>query len=212
MPRRRGDKHRGDGAGESKPGVGRRAEERSERLDLGERDSPRAHAMPAEPANGPETTAADITEEIEGLRGELTELNDKWLRALADLDNYKKRMERDRGRWSEDARAEVLLAFLDVVDNFDRAVACEDPGSPPPDDPFRQGVELILADMKSVLAKYGVLPMETCGVEFDPNLHEAVGQVESGEHEPNQIVQEVRRGYMFGDRLLRCPRVIVAKD
>ncbi len=212
MPRRRRDGHRGDGADESKPGAERRVNGHSETAGRGERESFRGRATSEELANGREATAADITEEIEGLRGELTDLNGKWLRALADLDNYKKRMERDRRRWSDDARIEVLLGFLDVVDNFDRAVACEDPGSPPPDDPFRQGVELILADMKSVLAKHGVLPMETCGVEFDPNLHEAVGQVESEEHEPNQIVQEVRRGYMLGDRLLRCPRVIVAKD
>lgn len=152
-----------------------------------------------------------VEEEIAALRDELAQVNAKWLRALADLDNYKKRIERDRRRWSEAAREEILLDLLEVVDNFERAVVCGDEPGPPPDDPYRQGVELILDHLKSVLAKHGVEPIDTCGAEFDPNLHEAIGHVESDEHESNQIVEEERKGYRLGEKLLRCSRVVVAK-
>ncbi len=155
--------------------------------------------------------ASDIAEDIENLRIELADVNKKWLRALADLDNYKKRIERDRARWGQQTKEAILLDLLDLMDNFERAVACEDPGSPPPDDPFRQGVELILGYLADILEKNGVRPLDSCGTEFDPNVHEAVSQLESEEHESNQIVQEIRRGYMLGDKLLRCSRVIVAK-
>lgn len=152
-----------------------------------------------------------VEQEIAGLREELEQVNAKWLRALADLDNYKKRIERDRCRWSEAAREEVLLDLLDVVDNFERAVACGDDPGAAPDEPYRQGVELILEHLKSLLAKNGVRPIDTCGAEFDPALHEAIGHIESPDHESNQIVEEERRGYTLGDRLLRCSRVVVAK-
>ncbi len=158
-----------------------------------------------------EVEADDIVIEIEGLREELAEVNNKWLRALADLDNYKKRIDRERCRWSAESREAILLDMLEVVDNFERAVACEDASAPPPDDPFREGVEMILEHLKDVLAKHDVRALEVCGTEFDPNKHEAVSQVESEEHESNQIVEEVQRGYTIGDRLLRCSRVIVAK-
>jgi molecular chaperone GrpE len=150
-------------------------------------------------------------EEIAGLRDELSQVNAKWLRVLADLDNYRKRVERDRCRWSEAAREEILLDILDVVDNFERAVACGDDPEPAADDPYREGIALILDQLKSILAKHGVRPIDTCGAEFDPALHEAIGHIESPDHASNQIVEEERRGYTVGDRLLRCSRVIVAK-
>lgn len=154
---------------------------------------------------------AAVEDEITELRGQLEILNGKRLRALADLDNYKKRVERDRGRWSEAAREEILLDLLEVVDNFERALACENEDSRPEDDAFRQGVELILKHLADVLRKHGVTPIVTDGCEFDPNVHEAVGHIDSAECEANHVVDETQRGYMLGDRLLRCSKVIVAK-
>jgi molecular chaperone GrpE len=178
-------------------------------------DEPRADAVGAGAAEGLADTNADalevVEDEIAGLRDELTQVNAKWLRALADLDNYKKRIERDRCRWSEAAREEILLDLLEVVDNFERAVACGDDAGPPEDDPYRRGVEMILEQLKSVLKKHGVEPIDTCGADFDPNLHEAIGHVESADHESNRIVEEERRGYTMGEKLLRCSRVVVAK-
>jgi molecular chaperone GrpE len=165
---------------------------------------------PASGVGSEEATDEVIDGEIEGLRSELSDLNNKWLRALADLDNYKKRVERDRCRWAEVAREEVVLDLLGVVDNFERALACEDSGPSEPG-PFREGVELILRQLTDVLRKHGVTPIRTEGCEFDPNIHEAVGHVESDACGPNEIVEETQRGYMLGDRPLRCSKVVVAK-
>ncbi len=147
----------------------------------------------------------------EALREDISALNTRWMRALADLDNYKKRVERERARWAAEAREEILLSLLEVTDDFERAVASGDDSGLAPDDPFRAGVELILDRLREVLWKNGVTPIDICEAGFDPMVHEAVAHVESDDHESDQIVEEVRRGYMLGDRLLRCSRVIVAK-
>ena len=164
--------------------------------------------LPGTPTSADEQGADS---ETEGLRVELAELNGKWLRALADLDNYRKRVERDKRRWSEAARGEMILDLLEVVDNFERALACEDQDGPNDGGSLREGVELILKHLTDILRKHGVTPIETRACEFDPNLHEAVGQVESAEHDPNHIVEETQRGYLLGERLLRCSKVIVSK-
>lgn len=156
-------------------------------------------------------TSQVASEDVEALQDEVRALTTKWMRALADLDNYKKRVQRERGRWISEARAEILLSLLEVVDDFERAVACGDDSGLPADDPFRGGVELILERLRGVLSEYGVEAIDTCGTGFDPAVHEAVAHVESDEHESDQIVEELRRGYMLGDRLLRCSRVVVAK-
>ncbi|MFH1689036.1 MAG: nucleotide exchange factor GrpE [Candidatus Eisenbacteria bacterium] len=149
--------------------------------------------------------------ETDLLKAEVDELNDKWLRALADLDNYRRRVARDRSRWSEAAREEIILDVLEVVDNFERALACEDPEVPSDGGSLREGVELILTHLTNVLRKHGVTPIVTDGCEFDPNVHEAVGSVETGECGPNHVAEETQRGYKLGERLLRCSKVIVAK-
>ena len=171
----------------------------------------RAGAETSSSDDGRGGTAEAVRDDVESLRSELTELNAKWLRALADLDNYRKRVERERARWTDEAREALLLSLLDIVDDFERAVACGENEGPPPEDPLREGVQLILKRLLDVLEKNGVRSIDTCGAEFDPALHEAVGQVESQDHESNEIVEELRRGYTLGDRLLRCSRVIVAR-
>jgi molecular chaperone GrpE len=167
------------------------------------------HAVAEVP--GADADSAVVDSEIDELKAELDELNGKWLRALADLDNYRKRVERDRRRWSEAAREEIALDLLEVVDNLERALACDGPGNGDDGGSLREGVELILKHLTDVLARHGVTPIVTDGCEFDPNIHEAVGSVETDECEPNHVVEETQRGYRLGDRLLRCPKVIVAK-
>ncbi len=155
--------------------------------------------------------AQAVDAETEDVGSELDELNGKWLRALADLDNYRKRVERDRHRWSAAAREEIILDLLEVVDNFERALACEDPNGSSRGGSLREGVELILKHLTDILRKHGVTPIDTRACEFDPNLHEAVGHVESAEHDPDHIVEETQRGYLLGEKLLRCSKVIVSK-
>jgi molecular chaperone GrpE len=173
-----------------------------------------ARAAETDEARAPETDEEDgtaIDSELGALRAEVEDLNGKWLRALADLDNYRKRVERDRGRWSESAREAIILDLLDVVDNFERALACDDSEADSGNGSLREGVELILKHLVDVLAKHGVTPIVTDGCEFDPNLHEAVGHVETDACDPDHVVEETQKGYKLGERLLRCSKVIVAK-
>jgi molecular chaperone GrpE len=182
-----------------------REEERSDET-LGRHETGAEEVTGGRESGDPGTDA-----EMDLLRAEIDELNDKRLRALADLDNYRKRVERDRRRWSEAAREEIILDLLEVVDNFERALACEDREAPSGGGSLREGVELILKHLKDVLRKHGVVPITTDGCEFDPNVHEAVGSVETDECGPNHVAEETQRGYRLGERLLRCSKVIVAK-
>jgi len=182
------------------------------RKNRNDRTEPDGHEAKPEEAARPAGVGAapeEIDSEVSALREELEGLNGKWLRALADLDNYKKRVERDRRRWAGAAREEVLLDLLDVVDNLERALACDGPAVS--EDSFRAGVELILKQLAVVLERYGVAIIATDGCEFDPNVHEAVGHVESDGHDSNHIIEETQRGYTLGDRLLRCSKVVVSK-
>jgi molecular chaperone GrpE len=157
------------------------------------------------------TGTAGNGDEAAALREELVGLNEKWLRALADLENYKKRTEREKCRWSDQAREDVLLELLIIMDDLDRALACGAPDSASGEEALRAGVELIRRRLAQVLEKHGVVPIDTGDAEFDPALHEAVCQVESPDHAANRIVSETQRGYRLGDRLLRCSKVVVAK-
>ncbi len=189
--------------------------------------SKEAKAAKATSRSTEETAPVDQVSQKDGSVGadpDGSELNAKWLRALADLDNYKKRVQRERIQWDRSAREEVLIPILEVVDNFERAIygdvtdagdangpASRDANGSDTGDAFRDGVELIFRHFIDVLEKGGVTPIETEGRDFDPNLHEAVGHVESDGHKTDQIIQEMQKGYMLGDRLLRPARVVVAK-
>jgi len=187
-------------------------ERHGERKDM--RSDPPESAAPEEPLDDSSVDDVDGVVDggdVESLRDEVSALRTKWLRALADLDNYKKRVERQKARWTADAREDVLLSLLDLADDLERAIASGKESGVPPDDPFRTGVEMILDRLREILRKYDVTPIETEGAGFDPSLHEAVAHVDSDEHGADEIVEEIRRGYMVGDRLLRCSRVVVAK-
>lgn len=175
----------------------------------GARDRER-HGSASTSGEGQGSDALAIDDEIDGLRAELADLNNKWMRALADLDNYKKRVQRDRCRWADAAREEIILDLLEVVDNFERALACEGTDASDPG-PLREGVELILRQLTDVLRRHGVTPIKAEGCEFDPNVHEAVGHIESDSCGTNEIIEETLKGYMLGDRPLRCSKVVVAK-
>jgi molecular chaperone GrpE len=134
---------------------------------------------------------------------ELEQLRDKWLRARADLENYRKRSDREVERRSGDARDRLLLDWLEVVDDTDRALRF---GSAA-DAPLRQVRERMLA----LLERHGVERTEADGAPFDPEVHEAVGVQETDEVPPHTVVDVVRAGYRTGDRVLRPARVIVAR-
>jgi molecular chaperone GrpE len=159
----------------------------------------------AEQAEQAERTDAQPDPQEE-LRREKDALQDRLLRTAAEFDNYRKRVDRERRDLAEFTAAEVLRDVLPIVDNLERALAAAGEG-----DPLRKGVELIHKQMLDLLRKRGVKPIEALGADFDPNFHQAVVHETSSEHREGEVMEELQRGYLLGDRLLRPAMVKVAK-
>ena len=149
--------------------------------------------------------AADPSAEI---RKERDDYKDRWMRKTAEFDNYRKRIERERREQSDATIADLLAALLPVVDDFDRALTVE---AGPEEDAYRTGVELIHAKLLDFLKKRGVRAIDTVGADFDPNIHQAVMHESSPDHRDGEVIGELRKGYMLGDKLLRPAMVKVAK-
>jgi molecular chaperone GrpE len=165
-------------------------------------DQDTAEAATATPDGEPATTPLD------GLRREKDALQDRLLRTAAEFDNYRKRVERERGEFAAYAAADVLTDLLPIVDNLERALDAPAGSSA---EAFRKGVELIHKQMLDILRKRGVTPIEALGADFDPNLHQAVIHEASSDHREGEVIEELQRGYKLGDRLLRPSMVKVAK-
>jgi molecular chaperone GrpE len=146
--------------------------------------------------------------EIRALERERDDYRDRLLRKTAEFDNYRKRVERERREQAERAIVDLLLQLLSIVDDFDRALTVDAGESA---SAYRRGVELIHAKLHDLLRKQGVRPMEVLGTEFDPTRHQAVMHEVSTDHPEGEVIGELQRGYMIGDRLLRPAQVKVAK-
>ena len=133
---------------------------------------------------------------------------DGWQRSQAEFVNYRKRVERDQARMYEEAAGRVIKRFLPVSDDLDRALQNR------PDEgevgEWANGMELVYRKLHTILETEGVTVMQVDGEMFDPNLHEAISQAESPEHESGQIIEVIQQGYMIGDRVLRAALVRVA--
>jgi molecular chaperone GrpE len=143
---------------------------------------------------------------LEEVRRERDAVQDRLLRTAAEFDNYRKRMDRERRDLAEFTAGEVMKELLPIIDNLERALQAA-----AQDDPLRKGVELIHKQMLEMLRKRGVKPIEALGADFDPNFHQAVIHEESAQHREGEVMEELQRGYVVGDRLLRPAMVKVAK-
>jgi len=152
---------------------------------------------------------AGETVDVAALKAERDALQDRLLRTAAEFDNYRKRIDRERRDQSESAAFSLLSDVLPVVDNLERAL--QSPSGPEAAG-FRAGVELILRQMLDLLRKRGVTPIDALGADFDPRIHQAVSQETSDAHRDGEVMEELQRGYMLGDRLLRPAMVKVAKS
>ena len=163
-------------------------------------------AAPGDAAVG-EAPAGD-ERSLEALRREKDALQDRLLRTAAEFDNYRKRVERDRRDQADAAMADALEDLLPIMDDLERALQ-----APAGDtaDAYRKGVELIHRQMGDLLRKRGVKPIDAVGTDFDPRFHQSVIHEVSSEHREGEVMEELRRGYMLGDRLLRPAMVKVAR-
>lgn len=146
-------------------------------------------------------------DEVERLREELEVEREMGLRTLAEFDNYRRRVRRERARAEHEGKREVLLALLELMDDFDRALTHAEEAP----DAFADGMRLVRRRLIDVLRSHGVTPLESVGRPFDPNLHEAVSVVEGDGQESGVVHSEERRGYLWGGELLRPSRVTVVK-
>jgi molecular chaperone GrpE len=147
--------------------------------------------------------------QVDALAREKVALYDQLLRRSAEFENYRRRIARERSDAHQRARVEVLLEFLPVVDNFERALSSlEDSGGDA--EALRHGVELIHKQFKDALTKFGLEPVDALGQTFDPHLHEAVTIEATDKHKENTVIEEFQRGYKIGDKLLRPAKVKVA--
>lgn len=160
---------------------------------------------PNAPDDPPSAPAA--TDPVDAMRQERDALQDRLLRTAAEFDNYRKRIERERREQADHAMFDLLSDVLPVVDDLERALQVP---AGPEADAYRKGVELIHKQMVDLLRRRGVKPIDVTGADFDPRFHQAVSQEPSPNHREGQIIEEFRRGYMLGERLLRAAMVKVA--
>lgn len=150
-----------------------------------------------------------LKEEIEKIKAESKEqidlANDKYLRLVAEYDNYKKRTSKELDARYQDAKLNVLTELLSVIDNFERAMNAEST-----DAGYKEGVELIFKQFIELLSKQGVEEIEAEGKEFDPNMHNAVMHVDDENFGPNTVCEVFQKGYKMGDKVLRHSLVKVA--
>jgi len=144
------------------------------------------------------------SEEFESVQAALAEKENDILRARADFANYKKRIERNRVQERQDMKGDIIKRFFPVMDDMLRALQNA------PEDPWVEGIQLIYRKLESILEAENIARIEAEGTEFDPNFHEAIGQVESDEHESGQVIEVLQEGYMLGERVIRPAMVRVA--
>jgi molecular chaperone GrpE len=155
-------------------------------------------------------TAEDLKTALEKKDAECKDVYDRLLRTLADFDNYKKRVSKDKDDLIRYGNEKLVRELLPVIDNFERAIGQAD--NAPESKALKEGIEMILKQFLAVLEKYGVKYFPAVGQPFDPNKHEAMVQQESSEHEDNTVISEFQKGYHLHDRLLRPAMVVVAKS
>jgi molecular chaperone GrpE len=153
------------------------------------------------------TAPAEPDQERERLKADVQREHDMYLRALADFDNYRRRVDRDRATDAARSRRDIVLSLLDVLDGFDRAMPylAEAPAT------VAEGVRAIHRRLLDLLDAQGVTALKTVGEPFDPKVQEAIDAVPSNGHPPGTVAEEVQRGYRLGDELLRPARVRVAR-
>ena len=134
---------------------------------------------------------------------------DRYVRQVAELDNFKKRSAREREETTRYANENLVRDLLPVIDNLERAITHASSGGN--GKPLLEGVDMVLKGFLDILSKHGVQLVPAVGLAFDPAQHDALAQVESAEHPPNTVIEQHQKGYLLRDRLLRPALVTVSK-
>lgn len=152
-----------------------------------------------------EENKAEVIDEKDKIKEEIDEMNDRYKRLLAEFENYKKRTQKDKEGLKDLLVSDIMTSILPVIDNLEKAVKVQTE-----DKAYQDGVKMVLKQLQDVLLYNGVKEIETVGKKFDPELHEAVSHVTDEKHGENVIIEEFRKGYRIGNRVIRYSMVIVA--
>ena len=147
--------------------------------------------------------------EIEKLKGQVAELNDKYLRQAAEFDNFRRRNAKERVELIQTAGKDVITDLLVVLDDSERAQKQMENT----DDVtlIKEGIQLVFAKLRNSLAAKGLKPMDAIGKEFNPDLHEAITEIEAGPEMKGKVVDEVTKGYYLNDKIIRHAKVVVGR-
>ena len=173
-------------------------------------------ADPQTPRDDRETATPQnlaLQEDPEQILKERDDYRDRLLRSIAEFDNYRKRIERERRELAEFVSFEILHDLLPLIDDLERALAASATSGESTAQTvasYRTGIELIHKQLAELLRKRNVTPIEAKGADFDPHVHQAVASEPSASHRDNEVIEELRRGYRLGERLLRPAMVKVA--
>ena len=173
-------------------------------------------ADPQTPRDDRETATPQnlaLQEDPDQILKERDDYRDRLLRSIAEFDNYRKRIERERRELAEFVSFEILHDLLPLIDDLERALAASATSGESTAQTvasYRTGIELIHKQLAELLRKRNVTPIEAKGADFDPHVHQAVASEPSDSHRDNEVIEELRRGYRLGERLLRPAMVKVA--
>jgi len=184
-------------------------QEEAAKADAPAEETPKDAAPEAKPAEEKQSESERKPDEAKPPEAEKkpdeAAMNDKYLRLLAEYDNFRKRSQKEKDALYGDIKASTLRSFLPVYDNLVRALA-----QPTADEAYKKGVEMIMAQFKSTMEKLGVTEMHSLGEKFDPAFHNAVMHVDDEEKGENEIVEVFQEGFLMGDKVIRFAMVKVA--
>lgn len=147
--------------------------------------------------------------EIENLKEQIKELNDKYLRQAAEFDNFRRRNAKERVELIQTAGRDVITSLLEVLDDSERAQKqlenSEDVSQ------IKEGIQLVFTKLRNTLYAKGLKPMETIGKEFNPDFEEAIAEVDAGEKMKHKVVDEIQKGYYLNDKIIRFAKVVVGR-
>ena len=172
--------------------------EKAEEKSAGKKEDKKASKKDSKPTEEKKEEQSSPAEELKGA-------NDRYLRLLAEYDNYRKRSQKEKDSLYADIKSDTVAKFLPVYDNLVRALA-----QTTEDEAYRRGVEMIMTQFNTTLEKLGATRIESLGQKFDPSLHNAVMHVEDEEKGENEIVEVFQEGFMMGEKVIRFAMVKVA--
>ncbi|MFB5266136.1 nucleotide exchange factor GrpE [Paenibacillus enshidis] len=184
-----------------------------EEQQLNAEETPEVNGTAQDTGGEPVNEAASVeageeNSEVTRLRAELEEQQQRLLRVQADYDNFRRRTQKEKEELAKYASMKLVTELVPVVDNFERALATAPQGAEA--ESFAKGVGMIFRQLEGVLTAEGVTAMESVGKPFNPEFHQAIMQVESEEYEEGIVVEEVQKGYMLKDKVLRPAMVKVS--